>query len=112
MTVVKQDNHLMEVPAKLGDRGGCAGEPIQPRPGPDDGGGGAMNVTVEYSLEEAEALMKRLAPDPHPSMSAAECSAVEICVSKLDRAVQIERGSGGTAATRVPETVGVRLPRP
>lgn len=51
---------------------------------------------VEFPLPEAEALLKRTAPDGEVSMSAAECEAVEQARARIAQAVRVERGCGGS----------------
>ena len=55
-----------------------------------------MSALVDFPIAEAEALLKRLADDPAPSMTAAECHAAEAGRERLQRAVNIERGTGGS----------------
>ena len=59
-----------------------------------DGRPVGARVAVELSIEEAEALLKRLGIDP---MSAAECDAAQNGRERIERAVAVERGSGGSA---------------
>lgn len=54
-------------------------------------------VAVEFPISEAEALLKRLAPDGiKASMTAAECDAVEAARKRIQQAVKVERGSCGS----------------
>jgi hypothetical protein len=54
-------------------------------------------VMVEFTIEEAEGILVRLAPDPHPPLSATECDAAEQGRQRLERAVKVERGFGGNS---------------
>lgn len=60
-------------------------------------------VMVEFPIEEAEGLLKRVAPDGTVSMNAAECLAAEAGRDRLEQAVRVERGAGGLA--EMPPTV-------
>lgn len=54
-----------------------------------------MSVAVEFPIEEAEALLKRLDPDGFDAMTGDECDALEAGQDRLRRAAAIERGPGG-----------------
>lgn len=49
-------------------------------------------VAVEFPIEEAESIVKRLREDP---MSAAHCDAATAGCERIERAISIERGPGG-----------------
>lgn len=48
-------------------------------------------VMVEFPIEEAEGILKRLAPP------AAECDAAEVGRQRLERALAVEREASGAA---------------
>lgn len=54
-----------------------------------------MSALVDFSIAEAEALLKRTAPDGACSMTAAECDAADSARTRLAQAVAVERGAGG-----------------
>jgi hypothetical protein len=53
-------------------------------------------IAVEYTLPEALGLLAVLGPDGAHSMTAEECDAAEQGRAKLERAVRVETGPGGS----------------
>jgi hypothetical protein len=62
-----------------------------------------MPALVDFPIHEAEALLKRLGPDG-PSMTAAECDAIDSARARINQAVKIERGPGGSEGESIEET--------
>jgi hypothetical protein len=64
-----------------------------------------MGALVDFPMDEAEALVKRTAPDGRVSMSAAECTAAERARARLAQAIAVERGAGGEATLKPDEAL-------
>jgi hypothetical protein len=56
------------------------------------------SAMVDFPLDEARAILKSLGPDG-VSMTAAECQQVERGRARLQQAVDVEAGAGGSAAS-------------
>lgn len=55
-------------------------------------------IALEVTAFEARSLLSRLGPDGGPSMTADQCLAVEVFRKKLDQALKVETGPGGSEA--------------